>query len=75
MSETLLSLENISLIRDEKALLNSVDLNLLRGEVISILGPNGAGKSSLLSCIGLSSSIKYIGNIKIRKKKYQRYIG
>lgn len=68
MSETLLSLENISLIRDEKALLNSVDLNLLRGEIISILGPNGAGKSSLLSCIGLSSSIKYIGNIKIRKK-------
>lgn len=68
MIEPLLNLEKVSLIRDKNLLLNSIDLNLSSGELLSILGPNGAGKSSLLSCIGLGSNIEYIGNIKIKKK-------
>lgn len=32
--------------------LDSIDLDLPRGEVVAVLGPNGAGKTTLLRCLG-----------------------
>lgn len=68
MAESILILENVSLIREGRYLLNSIDLSLSSGEILSILGANGAGKSSLLSCIGLGSNLDYSGKIKIQNK-------
>lgn len=36
----------------QREVLKSVDLDIYRGEVLSILGPNGCGKTTLLRCIG-----------------------
>lgn len=36
----------------EHTVFSAVDLDVFRGEVLTILGPNGCGKSTLLRCIG-----------------------
>lgn len=48
MKETLLSLKNVSKAFDEKIVLNSLDLDILDGEFITLLGPSGCGKTTLL---------------------------
>ena len=48
MKETLLSLKNVSKAFDDKTVLNSLDLDILDGEFITLLGPSGCGKTTLL---------------------------
>ncbi|WP_336146350.1 spermidine/putrescine ABC transporter ATP-binding protein PotA [Marinobacter salarius] len=48
MKETLLSLKNVSKAFDNKTVLNSLDLDILDGEFITLLGPSGCGKTTLL---------------------------
>jgi iron complex transport system ATP-binding protein len=40
--------EALSLYRDDRAILDEVDIRLNRGEMLGLIGPNGAGKSTLL---------------------------
>jgi iron complex transport system ATP-binding protein len=40
--------EALSLYRDDRAILDEVDISLSRGEMLGLIGPNGAGKSTLL---------------------------
>lgn len=50
-----LSVRNVSLKVGAKQILNTVSVDLKKGEMVGLVGPNGAGKSSLLKCIlGLS---------------------
>ncbi len=47
--------------------LRGIDLNIKRGEFLSITGPSGSGKTTLLNCIGLllkptEGKILYYGN-------------
>ena len=42
---------NISLSYKDKDILKNIDIEIKKGEIITILGPNGAGKSSLLNII------------------------
>ena len=51
MKETLLSLKNVSKAFDDKTVLNSLDLDILDGEFITLLGPSGCGKTTLLRLI------------------------
>jgi len=46
-----LSVENVTLSFGGINALNSVDIVVEPGELVSIIGPNGAGKTSLLNCI------------------------
>ena len=48
MNNIALSLENVSLKRDGKFLLNKINLKIYKGERWVIFGPNGSGKTSLL---------------------------
>jgi iron complex transport system ATP-binding protein len=47
----ILEFENVTVVRGEKRLLDSVTVTIHEGEHIAILGPNGAGKSSFIRTI------------------------
>ena len=70
MSEVLLSLDNIGLIRDGRAILSRIQLTVARGEIVTLIGPNGSGKSSVVKiAVGLlaadSGARQLLANIKI----------
>ena len=47
----ILSLENLSLVLDDKSIFANLNLTLKQGEKIAIIAPNGSGKTSLLEII------------------------
>lgn len=51
MTIPIIDIENLSLSITNKAILNSISLQIFEGDYLSIIGPNGAGKTSLLKCI------------------------
>ena len=46
-----ISIKNVSKFYGEQTALQSVSLNIKKGEVVGFLGPNGAGKSTLMKII------------------------
>lgn len=46
-----IEMRNIRKDFGKNTILHGVDMNLEKGEVISIIGPSGAGKSTLLRCL------------------------
>ena len=50
-TQTLLSVENISLSFGGVKALTDISFDIRKGEIRAIIGPNGAGKSSMLNCI------------------------
>jgi ABC-type sugar transport system ATPase subunit len=51
MSESLLSVRNLTKIFGGLVAVDNVSLDVARGEVVGLLGDNGAGKSTLIKCI------------------------
>lgn len=52
----MLDVENLHVYYDKAHVLQGINLQMMRGEIISFIGPNGAGKTTLLNCIsGLKS--------------------
>ncbi len=49
--DVVLSAEALVVGRGERVLLDPLDLELRRGEVVAVLGPNGVGKSTLLAVL------------------------
>ena len=64
--ESLISVENVTVIRDGNRILGPIDWKLHSGERWVILGPNGAGKTTLLRCLSgllpVKGSIRFGGN-------------
>src|SRR3989344_3973238 len=62
MAEKLISVENLSIVFDRRAVLDRVSFDIEQGEILAIIGPNGAGKTLLIkSLLGLNSN--YTGKI------------
>lgn len=54
--EKLITLERVTKTYDGKNILNNINLDIFKNQLLSIIGPNGTGKSTLLRIIsGLSS--------------------
>ena len=49
--ENFLSLRGLSVGYPDRVVLQNIDLEIVRGEILSVIGPNGAGKSTLLKSI------------------------
>jgi zinc transport system ATP-binding protein len=47
----LITASNISVYKNEKAILENIDIKINKKDFISIIGPNGAGKTMLLKCL------------------------
>jgi lipoprotein-releasing system ATP-binding protein len=56
--------------------LQGIDLNIYKGEILAIVGPSGAGKSTLLHCLGTldlpSSGRIRLGNEELTKMSSTR---
>jgi putative amino-acid transport system ATP-binding protein len=61
---------------NDLVVLNGIDLQVNRGEVIAIIGPSGSGKSTLLRCLNLledpDDGLIEIGEATLDAKKYNR---
>lgn len=51
MTETVISLKNISFKYDHKPILENVNLEIPRGAFIGLIGPNGGGKTTLINLV------------------------
>lgn len=49
--DNFLSLRRLSVGYPDRTVLQNIDLEISRGEILSVIGPNGAGKSTLLKSI------------------------
>lgn len=58
-SQTLMSLHNISVIRNGIAIVDNISLTVSRAEIVTLIGPNGSGKSTLVkTALGLIAADK-----------------
>lgn len=48
MNDVLLCFQDVSLLRDERAVLAGVSFSVRRGELLTLMGPSGSGKTTLL---------------------------
>jgi ABC-type phosphate transport system ATPase subunit len=77
---TFLSLTNVAKKLEQNQILKNIDLDIKKGEIISLVGPSGSGKSTLLRCINRlieidqgkiifkNQDIKDINPINLRRK-------
>lgn len=49
--EKALELRNVSVVRDGRYILRSVDLDICKGENVAVIGPNGSGKTTLIKLL------------------------
>lgn len=68
MAETLLTINELVKQYGDKVILNGMNLEVHRGEVIVVVGPSGCGKSTLLRCINALEPIQG-GEIRLGDEK------
>ena len=71
MEEVLLSVKNLHKEFGGKVILNSIDLEVSRGEVIVIIGPSGCGKSTFLRCLNGLEDIQS-GEISLEGRRLEK---
>ena len=56
-----LELRNVSVVRDGRYILKSVDLDIMKGENVAVIGPNGSGKTTLIKLLRGRSEERRVG--------------
>ena len=84
MTDNIIEIKNLQKSFGEHDVLKGIDLDVRRGEVVSIIGASGSGKSTMLRCVNLletpsSGDILYMGESILDKKfdiaKYRARVG
>ena len=84
MTDNIIEIKNLQKSFGEHDVLKGTDLDVRRGEVVSIIGASGSGKSTMLRCLNLletpsSGDILYMGESILDKKfdiaKYRAKVG
>lgn len=84
MTENIIEIKNLQKSFGEHDVLKGINLDVRRGEVVSIIGASGSGKSTMLRCVNLletpsSGDILYMGESVLDKKfdiaKYRAKVG
>ncbi len=47
----MIKIENLNFSFSDEKILNNINLNFSKGQIVGIIGPNGSGKTTLLKCI------------------------
>jgi zinc transport system ATP-binding protein len=69
----ILSLHEVSVIRNGEAILDAVSLDVSAGEIVTLIGPNGSGKSTLVKvALGLISADR--GRVQRSSKLRMAYV-
>ena len=67
MAEQYISMDNLAVGYNGKALIHDICIGIEKGEIVALIGPNGAGKSTILKSI--TSQLKIIsGNVSIAEQ-------
>ena len=84
MTDNIIEIKKLQKSFGEHDVLKGIDLDVRRGEVVSIIGASGSGKSTMLRCLNLletpsSGDILYMGESILDKKfdiaKYRAKVG
>lgn len=84
MTDNIIEIKNLQKSFGEHDVLKGIDLDVRRGEVVSIIGASGSGKSTMLRCLNLletpsGGDILYMGESILDKKfdiaKYRAKVG
>ena len=51
MSDALIRLEQVGVTFGGEAVLDSIDLSVAPGQIVTLIGPNGAGKTTLVRAV------------------------
>jgi zinc transport system ATP-binding protein len=49
--KVLVSARNITVVKSGRTILSGIDIDLRRGEIVTVIGPNGAGKTTLVRAV------------------------
>lgn len=76
MSETILSLKNVTMQFGGVTALGDLNLDVKRGEILALIGPNGAGKTTVFNVITgvytpTSGTITFLENEIKKQKRFQ----